>query len=241
MEFQVKNRFSGEVQFTAEIDCDEGAPLGVKLGLAVKWAVKAGAYLVRANLAGANLADANLAGADLADANLAGANLVRADLAGANLADAYLVRANLADANLAGANLVRADLARANLADAYLVRANLAGANLAGADLARANLTGANLADANLAGAKWGKRCCTKPPIQINGLFKSYIVTILDDAMQIGCELHGLDEWRGFDDRRLVQMDGKEAAAAWRANKAALFAIAEAQGRWSPPADSDAA
>jgi Pentapeptide repeats (8 copies) len=143
MKLDIKNRFTGKVQFTAEIECDVDALLGIKFGLAVKWAIKTGAYLARANLA-----DANLAGADLADANLAGANLAGADLADANLAGAYLARADLADANLAGA-----DLARANLADANLAGADLADANLAGANLARADLAGADLADANLAGA----------------------------------------------------------------------------------------
>ena len=143
IKFEVKNRFGGEVQFTAEIDCDEAASVSVKLGLAVKWAVKAGA-----NLAGANLAGADLAGAYLARAYLAGADLADANLAGANLAGANLARAYLADAYLAGAYLADADLAGANLAGAYLAGADLADANLAGAHLAGANLAGADLADA---------------------------------------------------------------------------------------------
>ena len=113
MKFEIKNRFTGAVQFTAEIECEENASIGVKIGLAVTWAIRTRAYL-----AGANLADANLARADLAGANLADANLARAYLAGANLARAYLAGANLAGANLAGANL-----AGANLADAYLAGA----------------------------------------------------------------------------------------------------------------------
>ncbi|WP_283419211.1 pentapeptide repeat-containing protein [Sphingopyxis sp. Geo48] len=156
--FEVRNRFTNAVQFTAEISVTPDMTYSVKLGLAVKWAVKARANLARANLARANLADAYLADANLARANLADANLAGANLAGANLARANLARANLADANLAGANLAganlaRANLARANLADAYLAGANLAGANLARANLARANLADAYLADANLARA----------------------------------------------------------------------------------------
>ncbi len=88
MKFEIKNTFSGAVIFTAEIDCKEDAEYSVKLGLAVKLAVKEGANLARANLADANLARANLAGAYLAGANLARANLARANLADANLADA---------------------------------------------------------------------------------------------------------------------------------------------------------
>ena len=143
MKFEIKNRFTGAVQVTAEIECAEDESISIKLGLAVRWAIKTGAYLADANLADAYLAGAYLAGANLADANLAGAYL-----AGANLARANLARANLADANLADANLARANLADANLADANLARAYLADANLAGASLADANLAGANLAGA---------------------------------------------------------------------------------------------
>jgi len=149
IKFDVRNRYTGVVQFTAEINCPADDLPSVKLGLAVQWAVKAGANLADAYLGGANLADANLADADLAGANLARANLAGANLAGANLADADLAGADLAGANLAGANLADADLA-----GAYLAGANLAGANLADANLARANLAGANLAGANLADAK---------------------------------------------------------------------------------------
>ena len=105
--FDVKSRFTGTVQFTAEIDCEEGASVGVKLGLAVKWALKTRAYLAGANLAGAYLAGANLAGADLAGANLARADLTNANLAGASLAGAYLARANLADATIGNGVRVR--------------------------------------------------------------------------------------------------------------------------------------
>ena len=76
IKFDVLNRFTGAVQFTAEIECDEGASVSVKLGLAVRWAVKAGANLARANLAGAYLARANLAGANWTN----GAAITRAPL-----------------------------------------------------------------------------------------------------------------------------------------------------------------
>lgn len=106
MKYKIKNRYTGEVQFVAEIDCDEDASVSVKIGLAVKWGIKTAANLVGANLAGSYLVDANLARANLANANLANANL-----AGANLVDADLINANLAGANLAGANLAVAHAA----------------------------------------------------------------------------------------------------------------------------------
>ena len=75
MKYDIHNRWTGNVIVTAEIDCDESASASVKLGLAVRWAVKVRADLTDANLARANLARANLAGACLARANLAGACL----------------------------------------------------------------------------------------------------------------------------------------------------------------------
>ena len=93
MKFDVFNRFTGAVQFTAEIECAEDESFSIKLGLAVKWAIKARANLAGANLAGAYLAEACLARAYLAEANLAGAYLAGANLAGANLAGANLAGA----------------------------------------------------------------------------------------------------------------------------------------------------
>jgi hypothetical protein len=55
LKFNVLNRYSGEVQFTAEIDCADDAKASVKLGLAVKWAIESRAYLSGADLSGANL------------------------------------------------------------------------------------------------------------------------------------------------------------------------------------------
>jgi hypothetical protein len=113
IKFNVTNRFSGAVQFTAEIDCGDDAAPSIKLGLAVKWAVKS-----RANLSRADLSGANLSGADLSGANLSRANLSRADLSGANLSGADLSGAYLSGANLSRANLSRADLSGANLSGA---------------------------------------------------------------------------------------------------------------------------
>ena len=98
MKFEIKNRWTGNVQFTAEIEADDQTPVSIKIGMAVKWALSAGAYLTGADLTGAYLARADLTGAYLTGANLTGANLMGADLA----------RADLANANLMGANLMGA-------------------------------------------------------------------------------------------------------------------------------------
>ena len=111
----ILNRFTGEVLFSAEIECKPDEPPSVKFGLAVRVAIKARANLEGANLEGANLEGANLAGAYLEGAYLEGANLARANLARANLARAYLEGAYLAGAYLEGAYLEGANLEGANL------------------------------------------------------------------------------------------------------------------------------
>jgi hypothetical protein len=118
--------FLGEIK--VEIECDPTSPKTIKLGLAVRDAVKSRAYLSGADLSGADLSGANLSGAYLSGADLSGGNLSGACLSGANLLRAYLSGADLSGGNLSGADL----------SGAYLSRADLSGANLSGANLSGA-------------------------------------------------------------------------------------------------------
>ncbi len=115
MKFEVKSRFTGAVQFTANIECNESESYSVKLGLAVTWAFKTGADLRRADLRGADLEGADLEGAYLRGADLTGAYLTGADLGNADLGNANLRGAYLGNANLGGLIM----LARATRKDGY--------------------------------------------------------------------------------------------------------------------------
>ena len=125
MKYDILNRWTGKVQFTADIDCPESAVHSVKVGLAVLLAFKTGASLIGANLDGARLNGARLDGACLD-----GASLIGARLNGANLNNANLDGANLVDASLNGASLVGARLNGARLNGARLIGVNLDKANL---------------------------------------------------------------------------------------------------------------
>ncbi len=141
IKFDVRNRWTGAVQFTAEIECDEGERPSVKMGSAAKWAFKSGADLRGAVLSDADLSDAHLSGAVLSDAHLSGADLSDAHLSGAVLSDAHLSGADLSDADLSGADLSGADLRGAVLSGADLRGAVLSDADLSGADLSDAHLS----------------------------------------------------------------------------------------------------
>ena len=80
IKFAIHNRWTGAVQFEAEIDVDQDAGVGIKVGLAVKWARDNSADLRGADLRGADLRGAVLSDADLRDAVLRGADLRGADL-----------------------------------------------------------------------------------------------------------------------------------------------------------------
>ena len=84
--YEVRNRWSGAVQFTAEIECASDTLSRIKLGLAVRWAYRNDADLSGAVLSGAVLSGADLSGADLSDAVLSGAVLSGADLRGKKIA-----------------------------------------------------------------------------------------------------------------------------------------------------------
>jgi len=60
-------------------------------------------------------------------------------------------------------------------------------------------------------------------PINIIGL--DYNVTISDAHMMIGCEHHLISEWKSFDDRRIIQMDGARAAKFWKTHGPYLLAL----------------
>ena len=216
IKFEIKNNYTGEVQVIAEIDCKEEESRCTKLGLAVKWAMENGA-----NLKGANLSDANLEDADLEDADLK-----LADLRCANLQDSYLKYANLRYANLQGANLRYANLECAYLEGTNLRSANLQGANLQGANLSDANLEDADLSRANLEGISlWGVKGNMKEikSMQID----KYCITYTATHLQIGCKLHLIEDWANFDDRRILEMDGKSALKWWKKWKPIIMNIIE--------------
>ena len=138
----------------------------------------------------------------------------------ADLSSGLRMRHALEKATQARANLARANLARANLA-----RANLARANLDGASLDGASLYGANLDGANLDGAKFGDGVTAARGIrQVLGL--RWPVTIFDNHMRIGCQLHSLADWATSTKRDIVEMDGTDALLFWRRHKAILLALA---------------
>jgi len=149
MKFEIKKRFTSEVLLAGEFPAEyEKAGEGVKLGAAVKLAVKARVDLAHADLGGVNLAHASLASAKLMGANLVAADLSHADLSHADLSQADLTRANLVGANLTRAYLAGTDLAHACFAGANLSHAYLAHAYVGDTDLGGACLEGADLADA---------------------------------------------------------------------------------------------
>ena len=90
MKFDILNRWTGSVQFTAEIECAEDAPGSIKVGLAVKLARLRGA-----DLSGTVLRDADLSGAVLRDADLSGADLSGAVLRDADLSGAKVIFAGV--------------------------------------------------------------------------------------------------------------------------------------------------
>jgi hypothetical protein len=152
--FEIRNRWTNEVQVTAQIDCAPDAPESLKLGLAVQWAVKERADLRGTKLRGADLREAKLCGADLSGADLFEAELCGAKLFGAYLFGVDLREADLSEADLREAYLRRAKLRGADLSGASLRGASLRGADLRGVDLSEADLRGVHLRDADLTGAK---------------------------------------------------------------------------------------
>ena len=123
------------------------------------------------------------------------------------------------------ANLSYADLSYANFSYADLRYANLRHANLSSADLRYADLSSANLSSANLRSADLHGEKLDKSPLFIYGL--KYDVLITKEQIKIGCEFHKVSEWELFDDKCILEMDGKEALEWWRIYKPILMKLNE--------------
>ena len=119
-----------------------------------------------------------------------------------------------------GANLEDANLRGANLWGANLWGAILRGANLWGAILRGANLRGANLEGANLRGVIGNMK-----EIKFLQLDK-WPIAYTADRLQIGCKNHSIEEWRGFGDEAIAEMDD-EALDWWRKWKDIILKIIE--------------
>ena len=127
------------------------------------------------------------------------------------------VRASLGGANLDGANLGGANLYRANLVRASLYRASLDGASLDGASLDGANLDGVRSYNG-----------CSGNMSEVKSIqFDYWPVTYTHEVMQIGCQLHKIEEWWGFSDEEIGHMDSR-AQSWWAIWKPILKIIIEA-------------
>ena len=129
--------------------------------------------------------------------------------------------ANLSRANLSGANLSGVNLSGVNLSGANLSRADLFGVNLSRADLFGVNLSGANLSGADMKDAYFYGEKLVKEPMQIIGL--EYCILITLEHIKIGCECHKVDDWKKFNDKRIIEMDGEDGLKLWKKNKKFIF------------------
>ena len=120
-----------------------------------------------------------------------------------------------------------ADLRFANLRFANLRFANLSFANLSSADLSSADLRYADLRSADFSGTKRGDWVINGRVIQISGLY--YPIIVFSEHMEIGCECHSFNDWSEFNDKRILQMDGREALEFWNENKWFLLSLCEQQ------------
>ena len=87
--------------------------------------------------------------------------------------------------------------------------------------------------NALVAGHAWvtGNARVTRDTVCVDDLL--WPVTITDNHMQIGCELHTFAAWERFSDREIAAMDGRDAPKFWYEHKASLFGILSATGRYA--------
>ena len=96
-----------------------------------------------------------------------------------------------------------------------------------GADLRCADLSGAYLRGADLRGAKYADFEINKTPILISNL--KYEIIIFDNHLKLGCELHTHSQWSKFTQKKIIEMDGKDALKWWKQWKEPLLQMCKIQ------------
>ena len=118
---------------------------------------------------------------------------------------------------------------KGNTIKSTLEAATREGADLWGANLWGADLGGADFFGANTKGAAYGSATLDNGIVQLLGLL--WEVYVFDNHIKIGCKMHTTQEWDGFSDEEISEMD-KNALEFWKANKAAIMVLARAhQGK----------
>ena len=100
--------------------------------------------------------------------------------------------------------------------------ADLRGADLRGADLRGADLRGADLGGADLWGANLGGAIGNMKEIK-SMTIDQHPITYTFNVLQIGCERHLISEWKDFEDKTILGMDGKRGLKLWKKYKDLIF------------------
>lgn len=80
---------------------------------------------------------------------------------------------------------------------------------------------------ANLAGARFWNCSGNRKEIKSFFVSEQYPITYTYTYMQIGCENHAIEDWWNFDDKRIIEMDGKKSLQLWREWKDTIRMIIE--------------
>lgn len=164
--------------------------------------------------------------------NMSGTSMVCVDLSYASMDSAVLTYARMANTIMDHTHLNNARMASARIVEGLMNQAQIYGADLSRARMIRTQVAGVLLAGANLTDMVMkdvildGERI-SRTPIQLLGL--TWPVYITPQYMRIGCQRHKHEEWAGFDDARIQQMDLRQAPAFWRKHRDVLLAICKQQ------------
>ncbi len=103
-------------------------------------------------------------------------------------------------------------------------KVDLSNVDLSNVDLSNVDLWNVDLSNADF----WKEGIKTTKLIQISGLH--YFISVADMHIKIGCELHSKEEWKSFDDKRILEMEGSTALKFWNENKEWILNIESSKG-----------
>ena len=170
-----------------------------------------GIDLSRAEMKGANLGCSDISFAKMRNAHFLGADLHNTDLTASDLSHALLTWVNLNSANMSGVRARGATINGADLRFSCMMKADFSDADLSGSKLNSSDLRGSVLCGTNLFGVDLDD-------VRINQVMGNgneiltlqtnlYTVTRTYKDMAIGCEQYPIEQWWGFPEYVIDEMD----------------------------------
>ena len=172
------------------------------------------------NIWGGTIEGGTILDGTILDGTILGGTIRGGNIWGGTIRGGTILGGNIWGGNIWGGTIDGGNIRGGTILGGTILGGNIWGGNIRGGTIRGGTIDGGTIRDGTTT---------SKDPIFISGL--PYSVTVTDAHILIGCALHTIAEWRAFNDRRILEMDGKDVLDFWRTNRDLILGLCVSTGR----------